>query len=237
MNPIRLTPAVKAIAIACLAVFVLNIIFTWTHVDLVSWLALSWPAVASGKIWTIITYGFVHLEVMHLVLNLLMLVFIGVELESLWGTKAFYQFCLVCLVGVAALYLLLGVVTGLSAQPLLSLSSVIYGLLCAYGILFSERTLLFMMIFPMKAKHFIWVLAGVELLTLLQGGQSALASVIQVGGGMGIAFLYLIWKAKNKRGGRGGSGGVWGSKPKKKASQHLKLVVDNPNQRDPKNWQ
>ena len=36
----------------------------------------------------------------------------------------------------------------------------IYGLLMAYGLIFGERVLLFMMLFPMKAKHFVWILAA-----------------------------------------------------------------------------
>ena len=39
------------------------------------------------------------------------------------------------------------------------------GLLTAFGILFGERVFLFMLIFPMKAKHFVLILGLIELMT------------------------------------------------------------------------
>ncbi len=41
--------------------------------------------VLDGHLWQIFTYSFLHGDVTHLFLNLLMLVFIGGEIEGLWG--------------------------------------------------------------------------------------------------------------------------------------------------------
>jgi membrane associated rhomboid family serine protease len=57
-----------------------------------------------------------------------------------------------------------------------------YGLLVAYAILFSERELLFMMMFTMKAKQFIAILAGVEFLQALFSGQGGLGAIAHLSG-------------------------------------------------------
>ena len=101
----------------------------------------------------------------------------------------FYCLCAVC-GGLVYLFLQLfvkgvGMYTRWSA-----LRHGIYGLLAAYGLIFGERVMLFMMLFPMKAKHFVWVLAGIEFLTSIFSGRGGLVSVAHLGG-MAAGYTYL----------------------------------------------
>jgi membrane associated rhomboid family serine protease len=189
MMPIRLTPAVKVILIICVAMFFLQLVAP----GVVSVFALFPSEFAHGHFWQILTYAFLHTDPLQLVLNLMMVVFIGSELEGTWGTKRFVQFYLFCAVLAGACYFLLSAILG-SAGPMMGASGAIYGLLAAYGILFKERVMLFMMLFPMKAKHFIWVLAGVEFLSSISYGRSGLASVAHLGG-MAAGYGYLYGRA------------------------------------------
>ncbi|MBI2712629.1 MAG: rhomboid family intramembrane serine protease, partial [Bdellovibrio sp.] len=100
---------------------------------------------------------------------------------------------------------------------LVGFSAAIYGLLTAYGLLFGERVLLFMMLFPMKAKHFVLVLALLELLTAAYSSGGGLVSLTQLSG-MFFGFLYLWGAAKAS---------VARRAPKKRKGKHLKLVVSN----------
>ena len=97
-----------------------------------------------------------------------MLAFIGWELESVWGTPRFLRFYFFCSVSAGMLYLFLAssscTGSGLDT-PMIGASGAIYGLLVAYGLIFGERVMLFMMLFPMKAKHFVWVLGLIEFMT------------------------------------------------------------------------
>ena len=115
--------------------------------------------------------------------------------------------------------------------PVVGASGAIFGLFVAYGLLFGERVIYFMMIFPMKAKFFVMILAGVEIFTLMGSGmQSQVANLAHLGG-LIVGFLFLrFWdkllirrkgKSKNRRG--------------------LRLVVDNDktssgNNDGPKYW-
>ena len=104
--------------------------------------------------------------------------------------------------------------------------------------------MLFMMLFPLKAKHFIWILAGVEFFTALfsrrNGGLSSVAHL----GGMAAGFLYLwgqaLWlRYKRNQKNKPARASKKGSKP-----GHLKLVINNkgfdrdPDEKsdDPKTW-
>jgi membrane associated rhomboid family serine protease len=187
-----------------------------------------------GKIWQLFTYSFLHADIMHLMLNLMMLAFIASDLELQWGRRAFLIYYFFCATAAGLLYLLLQLFVWKGAgieTPMVGASGAIYGCLMAYGILFGERTLLFMMLFPMKAKHFIWVLAAVEFLSTIFSGRGGLASAAHIGGMIaGLAYLWIqtrmiIARRRESEGSPKKKGsGRFGLPGKKK---HLKLVVGN----------
>lgn len=238
--PIRLTPAVKALLIACFAFFVIQHAadqFFGAH--LLSIFALVPSSVVNHLwVWQLFTYPFLHGDVMHLFLNLMMLAFMGGELEAAWGTPRFLRFYFFCSTAAGLLYLFLQMFAW-SGQalhvPMVGASGAIYGLLMAYGLIFGERVLLFMMLFPMKAKYFVWILAAIELMTTVFSGNGGLSSAAHLGG-MAAGFSYLwgratysIWKKRQgdkpwlKRAGAP-------AKKKRIQPQHLKLVINNKNQ-------
>lgn len=234
MMPFRLTPAVKVIAIVCVVAFIIQQTSDqFLGGNVTGFLGL----VPSGfmtqhRFWQIFTYAFLHGDPMHLFLNLLMLVFIGAEIEGAWGTARFLRFYFFCSVSAGVLYLLLQVfVWGGLSIPMVGASGAIYGLLMAYGLIFGERVLLFMMLFPMKAKHFVWILAGVEFMTTVYSARGGLASAAHLGG-MAAGFAYLwgraFWIVARRRKQEGRD--IFGRKPKdrskkRKSASHLKLVV------------
>lgn len=239
--PVRLTPAVKAIAIACLAAFfVQQTGDQFFATNLMGWFALI-PSgfVLEHRFWQIFTYSFLHGDVMHLVFNLMMLVFIGGELESVWGTTRFVRYYFFCSVSAAILYLGLQFLvdrSGALHMPMVGASGAIYGLLVAYGLAFGERVLLFMMLFPMKAKHFVWILGGIEFMTSIYSGRAGLGSVAHLGGMLaGLAYLWgraaIVVAQRRKSPGPSS----------KRKSSHLKLVINRkgrPSQdsEKPKTW-
>lgn len=223
MPAIQLTDTVKKLLIAYVGVFIVQLFMDkMLGGAIFSLLALTPSDVLHGKIWQIFTYSFLHADTTHLVLNGIVLAFLAPELEIIWGRKKFLTFYFFC-IGIAALFYMLAQVVAWNPAylnlPMVGASGGIYGLLMAYGLLFSDRQMLFMMMFPMQAKHFIWVLAGIEFLQIFSS-QSWLSSVAHLSGmGAGYVFLWVQAKGFDQKGRSGAQ-----SKNKPKNRGHLKLV-------------
>lgn len=244
-----LTRAVKALLILNFVLFIVqHTADQFFGTDVQGFLALTPDQfVLQFRFWQILTYCFLHADVSHLFLNLLMLLFIGGELENQWGTFRFVKYYLFCAfsAGVCYLFMQLIVDTGFST-PMLGASGAIFGLLSAYGIIFGERTLLFMLVFPMKAKHMVWILGAIEFMSMVFSPYARLSSVAHLGGMIaGVAYLWIqALSIRRKRENKGKRRSFFsGIKLKKGKSKHLKLVINNSNFEDentddhrPKTW-
>lgn len=218
---LRLTRAVRILLISFLGCFILQqTVDRFLGGNLLAWLALvPEGAVLQFRFWQVATYSFLHGDVAHLFFNGLMLFFVGPEIESTWGSVRFLRFYFgsVVIAGVAFL-LMQFAVAGQLHQPLVGASGGIYGLLTAYAVLFGERQILFMMMIPMKAKQFVWILAGMSFMTtVFSPGGSALTGVAHLGGMAG-GFVLLLFEARFLRRRK--------AREAKKKS-HLRLVVNN----------
>ncbi|MCB0421600.1 MAG: rhomboid family intramembrane serine protease [Bdellovibrionales bacterium] len=226
-----LTPVVKKLIIFTVAVWLIGVVII-QNLFMEGYFVNEWlgmvPAyvVAKFYIWQPLTYMFVHSSSpFHIVFNMLILWMFGSELERQWGGKLFLTYYLVTGVGAGLIYsFLVAAYTLLSGNQIMMMTPVVgssgagFGLLLAYGLLFGERVIYFMMLFPMKAKWFVTLLAGIELVSLLgSGGRSGVANLAHLGGLVsGWAFLigYSRWKQRK-------------SQKKRKGGARLKLVVDN----------
>src|SRR4051794_15813737 len=105
--PIRLTKAVKVLLITCFVVFLVQqTADQFMGGNVTYWLGLV-PSefVLKFRFWQIFTYAFLHGDVMHLFLNLMMLAFIGGELEAAWGTAKFLRYYFLCSISAGFVYL------------------------------------------------------------------------------------------------------------------------------------
>lgn len=179
-------------------------------------------------VWQIFTYMFLHASgVFHVLFNMLVLWFFGYELESRWGARFFLTYYMVCGLGAGVIYLIgsfaYALITGNVAAmeaPLVGASGATYGLLLAYGILFGEREIYFMMLFPMKAKFFVMIIGLVELVTLLDAGMGSQTANLAHLGGIVVGFVYLSLVARYRA-------RAAGSPSSGKRGRRLKLVVNN----------
>ena len=194
-------------------------------------------------IWQPFTYMFLHsTNVFHVLLNMISLWFFGSELEYRWGSRSFLKYYLISGVGASLIYLLGVVLVGLVqghepvvyAVPVLGASGAVFGVLVAYGILFGERVIYFFGVFPMKAKFFIMLIGGIEVMTLLNSGLGGtqVANLAHIGG-LVTGYLYLLFWTRWQQGrGRGSKDS--------KSRRNLRLVVDNEKSKnksdDPKFW-
>jgi membrane associated rhomboid family serine protease len=183
-------PITKALMLICTALFCVQF-----FVPLTAWFAL-WP-LASSRFgpWQVLSYAFLHSDMLHLFFNMLGLWMFGSELERLWGPKRYGQFLLAGALTAAASQLVITSITG-SPVPTVGASGSLFALLLAFGMLFPNRTI--MPLFPpipMKAKTFVMVFGGLELLLGL-AGSSGVAHFAHLGGMLGGWLMIRYWRGQ-----------------------------------------
>ncbi len=186
-------PAVKWLLIVNTAVFVIQYLaIVLVGIDPFPAMGLvPGQVLYSGWIWQLFTYMFLHGGFFHVGFNMLALWFFGPDLERDWGTKQFLKYYLLC--GVAAGVCVVLVTWLLRPAELLlrtiGASGAIYGVLLAYGVLYSDRIILMMFLFPMKVKYAVMIFGAVAFLSSFQpaAGVSHVAHL----GGMIFGYIYL----------------------------------------------
>ncbi len=214
MQPMPLSPMVKKLIIINVGIWLLVQLilgqFVFSDFPLSTYIGLV-PAMVIGEFafWQIFTYMFLHsMDIFHILFNMLLLWMIGSEIEQKWGSRFFLIYYLTCGIGAGLIYTLgyLGyaIFTGKlggALVPVVGASGAVFGLLLAYGMVFGDRVIYFMFMFPMKARYFVMILGGVEVLMILTGGQRGVANLAHLGGLItGFVFLW-IWARRKRLGG------------------------------------
>jgi len=191
-----LSPFVKWVIIICTASFLIGkITLASGSVFWIRAFGLT-PAMVSGyfTVWQFTTYIFMHGGLWHLLFNMFALWMFGSELERSWGSREFGAFFLLVGTVVGLLYtvfasgLPLIIDAGDPGQVLMGSSGAIFGVLAAYGVCYPNRQILFMMIFPIPAKYFVLLLAGIELFMIWSPSNVSHFAHLS---GMLVAYIYL----------------------------------------------
>lgn len=180
--------------------------------------ALFYPTSPFFHWWQPLTHMFMHGGFWHLAFNMYTLWIFGSVLERVWGTKKFLIFYFVTGIGAALIhtgvewiqmqhwlseaaqgsYQAQASIHALKMTPTVGASGAIYGVLMGYAMLYPDSMLT--LIFPpisLKAKWFVLIFAGIELLTGVTGTGGSIAHFAHLGG-LIFGFL-LIWYWKKKR--------------------------------------
>lgn len=229
-----LTKINKILLISAGACFLLfSILKAVGALNLVSVLGLSASGLMSGLIYQLVTYPLIETGLMGFLFNSLIVWFIGSELESQWGSKVYVRFLLINVLGVGLIYSLVNFAffygTFAYTTPIHGLSGINFAMLASYAILYPDRQMSLMMIFPMKARTFCWILAAIEAYMALFSNLTASWAHLLA---MGISYLIIKFQARplvrkvlhtelqSKKRGKG----------------HLYVVKDE-DQKPPKFWQ
>ena len=183
---------VKWLILANVAIFLIYFFaFRWGGDGFFIPLKLIPAMVVRGAVWQLVTYLFLHdpQGFMHILLNMLVLWMFGTPVEETWGTRRFTQFYFLCGVGAGLCVVLVNLVFGNPYQATIGASGAIYGLLLAYGMLFPNQEVLFMFLFPMKAKYMVMIFGAIAFLGSFQGGGTV--SNLAHLGGMIFGFIYI----------------------------------------------
>ncbi|WP_408953112.1 rhomboid family intramembrane serine protease [Lysobacter sp. Hz 25] len=208
-------PVVRKLLIANVVVFVLQALLSqgdatrsWVlWCELWPWLPAHIPAAGNFMPWQLLTSGFMHGGIGHLVFNMLALVMFGASLEYEWGARRFAIYYFTCLIGSALLQLLIASIAARQGDVYVTLgaSGAVYGLLLAYGMLFPNRpvTLLpFPIVLKARTLVIIYAVAAVFYGVFAQG--TGVAHFAHLGGMLVGWLTILYWRKRPPGGGNGG---------------------------------
>jgi len=161
-----------------------------------------WPLKHGFLPWQVVSYAFLHGSLGHLFFNMLGLWMFGAELERVWGQRRFVHFYAASVLTAAATQLLVTWMIG-AVYPTVGASGGLFGLLLAYGMMFPNRTI--MPLFPpipMKAKVFVALYGGLELIFGVTGTASGVAHFAHLGGMLGGFLMIRYWRGQSPFGRR-----------------------------------
>ena len=179
--------------------------------------ALFYPTSPFFRWWQPVTHMFMHGGFWHLFFNMYTLYFFGRVLEDRWGAKKFLIFYFVTGLGAALVHTgvewlqmhtwMSQVAEGslvaqqkihiLKMTPTVGASGAIYGVLMGFAMLYPDA--LMSLIFPpitLKAKWFVLIFGGIELLTGVTGVGGGIAHFAHLGGLIFGYLLIIYWKKK-----------------------------------------
>jgi membrane associated rhomboid family serine protease len=223
----------KFLIITSVAFFLLSsVIGLVAQTSLLPYLALSVQGLSQGFIHTLVTFPLIEGHLLSVVFNGLILWFLGSELEWSWGPRRYLSFVLASFVGGMGFFLLISLMTTPMAW-LAGLGSLSSALCVAYALMHPDRQFIFMLLFPMKAKYFCLLLAGISLYQGLFSGSRAQAFAqlgAMLAGYLFMGMFYQLW-------GQGMLNFAKKVKPKPRTQDrsHLKLVKKDDDD-TPKYW-
>ena len=201
----RLPPVTRALLMANVGVFIIQLL---TGNLLVGTFAL-WPfgspqfrGYPEFEPWQLVTYGFLHGSLTHLLFNMLALYMFGGDIERLLGSRRFLAYYLACVIGAAVAQLVVLGGMHLTPVPTVGASGGVFGLLLAFGMAFPQRRL--MLLFPpipMPAWLFVTLYGMLELYLGVTGSGLGVAHFAHLGG-MATGYVLLTYWAR--KGGRAG---------------------------------
>jgi len=198
----RLPPITRALLLANVAIFVLQQL---AGPQMIALFALwppgspQYPDAPGFAPWQLLTYGFLHGNLTHLLFNMLALYMFGGDIERLLGTRRYLAYYLVCVVGAAIAQV---VVLGGSTRPpmpTVGASGGVFGLLLAFGMAFPRRRI--MLLFPpipMQAWLFVTLYGLLELYLGVTGSGQGVAHFAHLGG-MAAGYMMLVYWRRERR--------------------------------------
>ncbi|MBL8264153.1 MAG: rhomboid family intramembrane serine protease [Xanthomonadaceae bacterium] len=221
----RLPPATRALLIALIAVFVLQLLlprvfFAPLRLWPIAVDADPWSPITSFMPWQLLSYGFQHESLVHLVLNLICLAMFGAELEWTWGRRRFMVFYAVCMVFAGFFHALINTLvlsqTG-EINTVVGASGAIFGLLVAYGMLFPDRRVsLLLLPVMMKARTLVLIFMAIQVVLAFSGLKTGESHFGHLAGGVAGCLMVLYWRRPARRKDE--------PAPKKRKASHLRVV-------------
>lgn len=150
--------------------------------------------------WQLVTYSFLHANVLHLALNMFGLFMFGSDVERVWdGPRVLLAYFAAVLTGAIA-QILAAALTG-GGGPVIGASAGVFGLMLCYALMFPHRRV--MLLFPpipMSARTMVVAYAVLELTLGVTGTAAGVAHFAHLGGLVGGWLAYRFgWRLSRRR--------------------------------------
>lgn len=154
------------------------------------------PVAVFSRPWTLVTYMFVHADIVHLLFNMLGLFFFGPRLEMYLGARPF---------------LMLYVVSGLAGAVLsfftpyaaiVGASGAVFGVLMAFALYWPRDMIFVWGIIPIQARWLVVILTLLSLFGGLGAGSDGIAHFAHLGG-FAAGYLFVRWMERTSHRGQG----------------------------------
>ena len=190
------TRTVKALVFINLGLFLLTFVLGNSTPELaftlIQLFGLKPEAVVHGWIWQLFSYGFLHAGIGHVLFNMLSVWMFGSRLEVDWGRQRFLEFYFFSMVGAAVTTVAISYTHVLGMSPgvvTVGASGAIYGLIVAFGVLYSRMRVYVFGIFPLEARVFAAIWIALALFQAL-GSRGDVNNVAHLGGAL-FGYIYL----------------------------------------------
>jgi len=190
-----LPPATRALILINVGVFLLQQL-AWN--PMLALFALWPPGSGHFQPWQLITYAFLHGNLLHIFFNMFALFMFGRSLELYWGGRRLVMFYLVCVLTAALTQLAVQGASG-EQEEVLGASGGVFGVLLAFAWYFPRQPLFVIPIpIPIPAWLFVTVYAAIELFSGLARTQQGVAHFAHLGGMLGGALCIIYWRARRR---------------------------------------
>jgi len=195
-----LTTPMVVLLVTFTVVFVLQMISRTLDAFAMEYLALDTAAfIARGRVWQAFTSIFLHGDLCHFAGNMIFFWFFGSGIANAWRRREFLGYLLIC--GLAAsmfFYVFNSIRSPEVGVKGIGASGVVFGLMIAYAMVLGERTILAFFLIPMKAKYFVAICFGVEILLLWRGMADGVSHIAHIGGAVaGAITIKLAWRRQS----------------------------------------
>lgn len=184
------TPTVRTMLIITIATFLLQLViinpspgmFGQRTSVIDEWFALTTDGVLSGQVWRLVTYAFLHDRggIWHLVINMLMVWWLGSTLERMYGSREFLWFYLTAAAFSGMAHLLWGI--AFPGGMVIGASGVVMAILMLYAIHFPRQQIWIMGLIPIEMRLLvaIYILVDLHPVLLTLGGEQMMTGIAHV---------------------------------------------------------
>ena len=161
------------------------------RVDLFTYLfAMNPSRVLEGRIWSFITYMFIHGGITHILFNMFALYIFGTQIERYMGSKEFLLFYFVTGALAGVFSFIVYWMTGQYNVWLMGASGAVFAVTLAYAVFFPDSIIYIWGILPLRAPVLVLGYTALELISSITRPNSGVAHLTHLAG-FGFAWLYF----------------------------------------------